>query len=72
MTAEQQSTGEGQDQGGEQGRLGQLEQPEQVAPDLGQQAGQEQEQPAPAERREGKPWDRPEGEGQPWQRNDER
>lgn len=57
MSAEQQS------QGGRagQGQLGELGQPEQVAPDLGQQAGQAQGQPAPAEEPEGQPTRRDEG-----------
>ncbi|KUG58382.1 hypothetical protein AVL62_10740 [Serinicoccus chungangensis] len=66
MTAEQQSTGGGEGQG----RLGELEQPEQVAPDLGQQAGQSQGQSAEQPDREAQPWDRAEGEGQPWRREE--
>lgn len=61
------------DRSDEQGQLGELQQPEQVSPDLGQQAEATPERaPADAPReRDAQPWDRPEGEGQPWKRDDQ-
>ncbi|WP_151525584.1 SPFH domain-containing protein [Serinicoccus kebangsaanensis] len=50
------------------GELGELQQPEQVAPDLGQQS---QAQAEPQQDPDAEPWERPEGAGQPWKRDDQ-
>ncbi|OLT42012.1 hypothetical protein BJF86_03245 [Serinicoccus sp. CNJ-927] len=63
----------GQPSADQPGELGELQQPEQVAPDLGQQAGADQPdaQSQPQPDHETEPWERPEGQGQPWKRDDQ-